>query len=69
MINSYENLKKAKIDAKIVLQIHDEIIIEASKKDLEKAKEILKSSMQEAVKLRVPLLVDIDSGDSMYESK
>lgn len=69
MINSYENLKKSKIDAKIVLQIHDEIIIEASKKDLEKAKEILKSSMQEAVKLRVPLLVDIDSGDSMYESK
>lgn len=69
MINSYENLKKSKIDAKIVLQIHDEIIIEASKKDLEKAKEILKSSMQDAVKLRVPLLVDIDSGDSMYESK
>lgn len=69
MINSYENLKKAKIDAEIVLQIHDEIIIEASKKDLEKAKEILKSSMQDAVKLRVPLLVDIDSGDSMYESK
>ena len=69
MINSYENLKKAKIDAKIVLQIHDEIIIEASKKDLEKAKEILKSSMQDAVKLRVPLLVDIDSGESMYESK
>ncbi|MDU2829698.1 MAG: DNA polymerase I [Anaerococcus sp.] len=69
MINSYENLKKAKLDAKIVLQIHDEIIIEASKKDLEKAKEILKSSMQEAVKLRVPLLVDIDSGASMYESK
>lgn len=69
MINSYENLKKAKLDAKIVLQIHDEIIIEASKKDLEKAKEILKSSMQDAVKLRVPLLVDIDSGASMYESK
>lgn len=69
MINSYENLKKAKIDAKIVLQIHDEIIIEASKKDLEEAKEILKSSMQDAIKLRVPLLVDIDSGDSMYESK
>ena len=69
MINSYQNLQKAKIDAKIVLQIHDEIIIEASKKDLEKAKEILKSSMQEAVNLNVPLLVDIDSGESMYESK
>lgn len=69
MINSYQNLKKAKVNAKIVLQIHDEIIIEASKKDLEKAKEILKSSMEEAVDLKVPLLVDIDSGDSMYESK
>ncbi|MFQ9999076.1 MAG: DNA polymerase, partial [Anaerococcus obesiensis] len=69
MINSYQNLQKAKIDAKIVLQIHDEIIIEASKKDLEKAKKILKSSMQDAVNLNVPLLVDIDSGESMYESK
>ena len=69
MINSYLNLKKAKINAKIVLQIHDEIIIEVSKKDLEKAKEILKTSMEEAVNLKVPLLVDIDSGDSMYESK
>ncbi len=69
MINSYQNLKKAKVNAKIVLQIHDEIIIEASKKDLEKAKEILKTSMEEAVNLKVPLLVDIDSGDSMYESK
>lgn len=69
MINSYLNLKKAKVNAEIVLQIHDEIIIEASKKDLEKAKEILKTSMEEAVNLKVPLLVDIDSGDSMYESK
>ncbi|MSS77199.1 DNA polymerase I [Anaerococcus sp. AGMB00486] len=69
MIKTYENLKKSKIDAKIILQIHDEIILEVGKEDENKAKEILEKSMQDAADLKVPLLVDIDSGDSMYESK
>lgn len=69
MIKVYEELKKEKIDAKIVLQIHDEIILEAGLNDSERAKEILKNSMQEAVKLKVPLLVDVNLGESMYESK
>ena len=69
MINTYENLKNEKIDAKLILQIHDEIILEVGKNDEKKAKEILEKSMQEAVDLKVPLLVDIECGDSMYESK
>jgi DNA polymerase-1 len=69
MIRTYENLKKEKLDAKIVLQIHDEIILEASEKDKEAASELLKKSMQEAVELSVPLLVDVNMGESMYESK
>lgn len=69
MIKTYENLQKEKIDAKIVLQIHDEIILESSIKDKDRAMNLLKESMQEAVKLSVDLLVDVNSGESMYESK
>lgn len=69
MIKTYENLKKEKVNAKIILQIHDEIIIESSLEDKKKAEKILKDSMESAAKLKVALLVEIDSGESMYESK
>ena len=69
MIKTYENLKKAGLDARIILQIHDEIILESSLDDKDQAIEILRDSMEEAAKLAVPLLVDIDTGESMYESK
>lgn len=69
MIKTEENLKKAGLDAKIILQIHDEIILESSIEDKDKAMEILKDSMESAAKLQVPLLVEIDTGESMYESK
>ena len=69
MIDTYKELKKEGLDANIILQIHDEIIIEASEKDKEKAKEILKDCMENAANLKVDLLVDIGFGESMYESK
>ena len=69
MIETDKNLKKAGLDAKIVLQIHDEIILEASENDKDSAIEILRKSMEEAANLKVPLIVDIDTGESMYESK
>ena len=69
MIRTYENLKKAGLDARIILQIHDEIILESSLDDKDQAIEILRESMEAAAKLPVPLLVDIDTGESMYESK
>lgn len=69
MINVRENLLKEKLDARIVLQIHDEIILESSKEDAKRAMEVLEESMQDAVSLSIPLLVDVNSGESMYESK
>lgn len=69
MIETDKNLKKAGLDARIILQIHDEIILEARLEDKQKAIEILRDSMQQAARLEVPLIVDIDTGDSMYESK
>lgn len=69
MIRTYEKLKEEGLDAKIILQIHDEIIIESSEEDKEKAREILKECMENAADLKVDLLVDIGFGESMYESK
>lgn len=69
MIRTYEKLKEAGLDAKIILQIHDEIIIESSEADKDKARDILKECMENAADLKVDLLVDIGFGESMYESK
>lgn len=69
MIETDKNLKKAGLDAKIVLQIHDEIILEADESSKDEAIKILRESMEAAADLKVPLIVDIDTGVSMYESK
>ena len=69
MINVYNKLKEENIDAKIVLQIHDELLLEVSNKDKEKAKQILKNCMEKATKLEIPLEVELSEGNSWYEVK
>lgn len=62
MIKVNDALKKENLDARLILQVHDELIIEASLKDAQKAKEILVREMQDAVKLSVPLEVQAEIG-------
>lgn len=69
MINVNKELKEKKINGKIVLQIHDELLLEVSKEDKEVAKEILKRNMENAMKLDVPLEVEISEGKNWYELK
>ena len=69
MINVYNELKKEKLDAKIILQVHDELIIESRKEEKEKVKKILKNCMENAITLVVPLKVDISEADNWYEAK
>ena len=69
MINVKNALQDSKIHAKIVLQIHDELLLEVALQDKEKAKQILKESMEGAMKLSVPLEVEISEGNSWYEVK
>ena len=69
MIKCFDELKKAKIDAKIVLQVHDELLIEAAEKDVEKAIEILKESMENAVNMDIKLKVDVQSAKDWYDAK
>ena len=69
MINVYNELEKEKLNAKIILQVHDELIIECRKEEKEKVKKILKNCMENAITLVVPLKVDISEADNWYEAK
>lgn len=69
MINVHKALKEANIDAKLILQVHDELIIEAHKDCVDKAKEILKKEMENAVSLLVPLGADVGVGSNWFLAK
>ena len=69
MINASRALKEANIDAKIILQVHDELIVEAHRDCADKAYEILKNSMENSIKLSVPLDVEAHVGDNWFEAK
>ncbi len=64
MINVAEKLKG--LDARLVLQVHDELLIEASRECADEAERILREEMENAVKLSVPLDVDISVGENWY---
>ncbi len=69
MINTEKALNESGIDAKLILQVHDELIVEANVNCAEQAKEILQREMENAVKLSVPLTVEIQSGKNWFECK
>ena len=69
MVNLYKELKNQKLDAKIVLQIHDELMIECKEEECKKVEEILKQCMENAMILSVPLEVEISEGEDWYEVK
>lgn len=69
MINVFNKLQEEKLDAKLVLQIHDELIIECSEDVKEKVKEILQNCMEDAAKLDVPLNVETSEATSWYDVK
>ena len=69
MINVYRRLKRELPDAKLILQVHDELIIEADEASAEKASQILREEMQNVCKLKVDLAVDVHTGHSWYDAK
>ena len=68
MVAVDKRLKEEKLDARLLLQVHDELIVEASKSCADKAAEILKYEMEHAVELSVPLTVEIAQGQNWYEA-
>ena len=69
MIDVNKEIKKRELKSKIVLQVHDEMMIEAVKEEKEDIKEILENCMQNAINLKVPLLAEISEADNWYECK
>ena len=64
MINMHQELKKAKLEAKMTLQVHDELIIESPADETKEVVDLLKKSMSEAATLKVPLEVDVGIGNN-----
>lgn len=69
MVRVNRRLKKEHLQSKLVLQIHDELIIETKKEEVEIVQKILVQEMMHAAELSVPLLVDANVGDSWYDAK
>ena len=69
MVKAAQRLEKEKLDARIILQVHDELIIEAAESDVDKARLLLQQEMEKAVQLKVPLIVDCNVGKSWYDAK
>ena len=69
MINVANKLKEKKLKSKLILQVHDELILNVYKDELDLVKELVKNEMEHALELKVPLDVDISIGDTWYEAK
>ena len=69
MVNVFKVLKDKKLKSRLILTIHDELIIEAHRDEVQDVKQMMKETMENAIKLQVPLRVDILEGDSWYDTK
>lgn len=69
MIEAYKRLKKAGVKSRILLQVHDELVLETTANELPIVSKILKESMEHIATLSVPLFIDIHSGKNWAEAK
>lgn len=69
MVNIFEEFTKRKLKSKLILQVHDELIVETADDELQEVKDLLTSTMEKAISLIIPLKVDVEVGDSWYDTK
>ncbi len=69
MINVHNKLKEGGYKARLVLQVHDELVIDCPENEKESVSEILKTEMENAVALRVPLTVEVGVGQTWFDTK
>lgn len=69
MIRVHDRLLKEHLDARLILQVHDELLIEVHRSCADRAKEILREEMEHAASLSIPLTVDINVGDTWFDAK
>ena len=69
MVKVWSELKKRKLKSRLILQVHDELVVETAEDELEEVKEIVMRNMEGAARLSVPLVVDISTGKDWFEAK
>lgn len=69
MVNVYKKLRKEKLESSILLQVHDELILNVKPKEKEKVVLLVREEMENAKKLLVPMDVDINEGSTWYDAK
>ena len=69
MINVYNKLKENNLKSKLIVQVHDEILVETLESEKEQIKQIVKEEMENVIKLKVPLLAEVEEGYNWYEAK
>ena len=69
MLGVNRELKKRNMKSRLILQVHDELLIEAYQDEVEEVQTILKDQMEHAAELKVPLIVDMHNGNNWYEAK
>lgn len=69
MIGVNRELKERKLKSRLILQVHDELLIETHLEEVEEVTEILKTQMEKAAELKVPLIAEVHSGQNWYEAK
>ena len=68
MVNIYRELKNRKLKSRLILQVHDELIIETYKDEIEEVKKLMNDIMSQAAQLNVDLEVTITTGDNWYDT-
>ncbi len=69
MVNVYKKLNEKNLKSKLILQVHDELILNVKKDEFEEVKALLIDEMENAIKLHVDLDVDVNSGSTWYDAK
>ena len=69
MVDLYSELNKNKLKSKILLQVHDELILNVYNDEIDKVKKLVKEVMENAYKLKVDLKVEISTGKNWYDAK
>ena len=69
MIKVHERLRREKLGARMILQVHDELLLEVPEKEIERTKEVVKAEMESVHEMSVPLVVDVGVGKNWMEAK
>jgi len=69
MVKVYRALKDSGLKSRLILQVHDELVIETLRDELETVKELVRKCMEQAAALKAPLVADVSAGENWYEAK